>query len=228
LALMCKPATAYICILLPMHRSPLAIHGRMAAPPLYIAGQPGTYAVTVTSNGCSVSDTITVTEGELPVSLPADTTLCDGEAMRLIAGDIPGASYLWQDGDTSSIYNATGQGLYTVTATKGICSTSDSIIIARFDCSACKVFIPAAFTPNGDGRNDGFSPLFSRFCSPDDYDFRVFNRYGQMIFRSFTPSAQWDGRFNNRPADLGTYMYHLSYRIAGKKYSDKGDVVLVR
>lgn len=196
--------------------------------PLYIASQPGTYSVTITADGCSKADTINLSEGELPVSLPADTTLCAGENLRLEAGNLPGITYRWQDGSTSPYYNASGAGLYAVTATNAMCSTSDSVLISIVDCSYCKASIPTAFTPNGDGRNDGFKPMFTSFCNPEKYEFRIYNRYGQQVFVSFSPTTAWDGRLNGQPAELGTYMYRLNYTLHSKRYSEKGDVVLVR
>jgi gliding motility-associated-like protein len=92
------------------------------------------------------------------------------------------------------------------------------------------VFIPNAFTPNGDGRNDKF---FANFYMKRAYvirTFKVFNRYGQVVYSRFNDSDGWDGTMNNgQPADMGNYSYFMIAEfIDGKEVKLKGDVMLLR
>ncbi|KAA5532373.1 gliding motility-associated C-terminal domain-containing protein [Taibaiella lutea] len=92
------------------------------------------------------------------------------------------------------------------------------------------VFIPNAFTPNGDGKNDKF---FANFYMKRAYvikTFKVFNRYGQVVYSRFNDSDGWDGTMNNgKPADMGNYSYFMEAEfIDGKNIKLKGDVVLIR
>jgi len=92
------------------------------------------------------------------------------------------------------------------------------------------VFLPSAFSPNGDGLNDYFCPRFTR-----DYhikDFSVYNRWGQRVYSVATTQQLgkgWDGYFNGTPCELGTYYYLLrAENTRGEEELLKGDILLVR
>lgn len=88
--------------------------------------------------------------------------------------------------------------------------------------------IPTGFTPNGDGRNDVFKPLGSaEFAS--EYQFTIFNRWGQEVFRSTDPLIGWDGSFKGSQALTGVYAYVITYKNAfGESKIAKGNVTLTR
>lgn len=88
-------------------------------------------------------------------------------------------------------------------------------------------FIPNAFTPNGDGRNDVFRLTGIRF--QELQEFRVFNRWGEQVFSTINPEAGWDGTFNGKPAEIGTYTYLIRVALPdGTARRYKGDVLLLR
>jgi gliding motility-associated-like protein len=88
------------------------------------------------------------------------------------------------------------------------------------------VNIPGAFTPNGDGVNDFFGAIGK---VPDEFAFNIYNRFGQLIFKSGAVSARWDGTYRGRRMEAGTYVYELRYRDIQKKVQQrKGTVVLLR
>ncbi|MDQ3101093.1 MAG: hypothetical protein M3R08_06880, partial [Bacteroidota bacterium] len=91
----------------------------------------GNYSVTVTANGCSASDAITVNYLPLPqVDLGPDQILCEGETTVLDPSAGPGATYSWQDGSTASTYTVTGPGNYMVNVTQNGCSASDAVQVS--------------------------------------------------------------------------------------------------
>lgn len=93
------------------------------------------------------------------------------------------------------------------------------------------VFIPNAFTPNGDGSNDKFGPIFYMKRAFIVKVFHVFNRYGQSVYSAAnTLNCEWDGLMNNgNPADIGNYKYFIEIRfVDGKEVKLKGDVTLLR
>ncbi|MEZ4828616.1 MAG: gliding motility-associated C-terminal domain-containing protein [Bacteroidia bacterium] len=97
--------------------------------PLYTVSAPGLYIVTLTGRCGSSSDSVNVTYFNYPVvNLGPDTVLCKGTSLQLNAFS-PGATYLWQDNSTLSSFVASGPGTYSVTATNGICPTTDAITI---------------------------------------------------------------------------------------------------
>jgi len=94
--------------------------------------------------------------------------------------------------------------------------------------ASCYVAVPSAFTPNGDGLNDYLYPLNA--FKADNLVFRVYNRYGQVIFESKDWTKKWDGRVNGLPQASGTYVWTLDYvnRDNGGRVSLKGTTVLIR
>ncbi|MDR1865341.1 MAG: gliding motility-associated C-terminal domain-containing protein [Bacteroidales bacterium] len=83
-----------------------------------------------------------------------------------------------------------------------------------------EVFIPQAFTPNGDGRNDEYRLSFS--YPPEEYLFIAFHRNGSKVFESKEPSKGWDGRLKNgQPAGEGVYGYFMRYRTAKGAVTEK-------
>ena len=92
----------------------------------------------------------------------------------------------------------------------------------------CYIAVPSAFTPNGDGLNDYLYPLNA--YKADNLEFRVFNRWGQLVFETKDWTKKWDGKINGNPQAPGTYVWMLRYinRDTGKLFSEKGTTVLIR
>ena len=103
------------------------------------------------------------------------------------------------------------------------------------------IALPNSFSPNGDNRNDQFRVLTNVDADQNfdngfyeggaiiEVDFRVYDRYGQMIFRTTDPHEGWDGNYKGKPVNTGTYYYMLEYRlIDGVSDSLEGDVTLFR
>lgn len=91
-------------------------------------------------------------------------------------------------------------------------------------------FLPNAFTPNQDGRNDTYGAQ-GVFGGIQDYRLQVFDRYGQMIFESNKPLQQWDGRNQNNGKQVpsGSYLVRVRFMDGrGKRYEDKSLVTLYR
>ncbi|MBL7755059.1 MAG: gliding motility-associated C-terminal domain-containing protein, partial [Chitinophagaceae bacterium] len=88
--------------------------------------------------------------------------------------------------------------------------------------------MPNAFSPNGDNTNDVFRPVGNaRF---EQYDFSVYNRWGQRVFQTNSLNTGWNGEINGKQADLGTYHFLLRYRCFGDGSTRviKGDLLLIR
>ncbi len=115
---------------------------------------------------------------------------------------------------------------YILTAYAPIgCETKDTINIKVLKGPA--IYVPNAFTPNGDGRNDVFR-FIPVGMTRIDY-FRIFNRYGQLVYSSTDPAKGWDGTINGTRQPNGTYIWMVSgLDYNGKPHVQKGTVVLVR
>ncbi len=92
----------------------------------------------------------------------------------------------------------------------------------------CYIAVPTAFTPNGDGINDFLYPLNA--WKADNLDFRVYNRYGQLVFETRDWTTKWDGKINGIPQPTGSYVWILQYtdRDTGQKHFMKGASLLIR
>lgn len=87
------------------------------------------------------------------------------------------------------------------------------------------IYVPNAFTPNGDGLNDSFGAIGEGIIT---YDMQIYNRWGSLVFESTNPGKQWDGTFNNAPAESGGYVYKISAQGENKKpITITGNVTLV-
>ena len=105
------------------------------------------------------------------------------------------------------------------------CLDTTSEQIAKLQ--TCNISVPNAFTPNGDGKNDWLFPLNAFDVS--NYEFQVFNRYGQLVFETRDPQKKWDGRMNGQQQETGTYIWIFNYTDgSGKKLSQRGSTVLIR
>ena len=92
----------------------------------------------------------------------------------------------------------------------------------------CYIAVASAFTPNGDGLNDYLYPLNAYKAS--NLLFRIFNRFGQLIFETTDWTKKWDGKFKGLQQPSGTYVWTLDYtdNTTQKRISQKGTTVLIR
>jgi gliding motility-associated-like protein len=195
--------------------------------PLYKVDHAGKYTVSVSIDGCDTSGSIRISYITLPVpAIPADTTLCISQDWSINAF-YPQSSYIWQDGSTDPQFKVTHAGTYSVQVTNTCGTTIDSTVVKIDECN-CKFYVPGAFTPNGDGKNDVFKPKWS--CLYSNYELRIFNRYGQVVFESKDPDEGWDGNLANKAQPVGGYVWIMHYqdRLTGKAYEQKGEVILIR
>ncbi len=86
--------------------------------------------------------------------------------------------------------------------------------------------MPDIFSPNGDGLND---VLYARAKSVEKFTFLIYDRWGEKVFETTDTSMGWDGRYKNKPAELGVYVWYLQVSMTdGTTQNQKGDVTLVR
>ncbi len=94
--------------------------------------------------------------------------------------------------------------------------------------TCCAVTFPDAFTPNGDGKNDVFRPIFPAGSFHRFHKFQVANRWGAVVFEGGNSNTSWDGTLNGVPQDMGVYFYYIKYDCGGSTFETKGDVTLIR
>lgn len=115
--------------------------------------------------------------------------------------------------------------LYKVVVTNDAgCLDEDSVFIKLN--APNDIFVPSAFTPNGDGRNDLFKPFIGRKYTL--LDFTIYNRWGQKIFTAKNDSG-WDGSIGGQAQNNGTYVWTLNAKDEqGKLITKKGTVIIIR
>ncbi|MDE3247037.1 MAG: gliding motility-associated C-terminal domain-containing protein [Bacteroidota bacterium] len=201
------------------------------------------YVLTVMDTlGCPkpVSDTVLVTVlPKIGIDAGRDTSIVVGQPLQLQA--IAAASnlqYSWSPStwlNNSSIANPVAQInnntvdsiYYTVTVKNpASCAASDGIHVLVYK-TLPDIFVPSAFTPNGDGRNDFMHPILIGIRQLNY--FRIYNRWGQLIFSSAQNNSSWDGRLSGQLQDPGSYVYVVSaVDYLGKRIFRKGSFVLIR
>ncbi len=207
--------------------------------------EPTIFTLTVTdTKGCPkpAFDTVLVfVRPQIEIFAGRDTNLVYGQTLQLNAVHT-GEGILWVPPIGLSDYTISNPtGLYSpemlpfgvdtlryfVTSfTPEGCSATDDVFIRLFNVEPT-VFVPSAFTPNGDGLNDVIRPIA---VGLSEFDFfRIFNRFGQVVFQSNNPEAGWDGRINGIAQGTGTYVYLVKAKdFQGKDLVLKGTITLIR
>ncbi|MEM7368152.1 MAG: gliding motility-associated C-terminal domain-containing protein [Bacteroidota bacterium] len=174
---------------------------------VYVIESPGQYWVDVSLQGCVTRDSIynnSIFDG---LELGGDTLLCDNEFMAYDLS-FPNTEYLWGDGSSSPIRIIDQAGEYTIRISDVCQTVYDTLRLSYHDCS-CGVSVPSAFSPNNDGTNDEFGAFYH--CLIDDFNLRVYNRWGLEVFNSDNPDELWDGTYQGKPISVGVYVWVLTY-----------------
>ncbi|MCW3105535.1 MAG: hypothetical protein JWQ09_41 [Segetibacter sp.] len=210
------------------------ISNPVANPPQTI-----TYSLSVkNANGCVSlkKDYVTINVLQRKVSLGADTVIVVNQPLQLHALDINNSmfnQYSWTpvyglDNPLSQNPIATVDRdiTYTVTAsTAEGCTATDDINIKVF--KEVNIYVPTAFTPNGDGKNDVIRPIAAVIGSIQY--FRIYNRWGKMVFSTTVNGQGWDGNIAGKRQGTNTYVWELKgIDFRGRPFLQKGTVTLIR
>lgn len=186
----------------------------------------GSYYLEIHRGGCNYTDTLMARYAEESLKLGNDTLLCNGDELSLGATSILSSYYTWNTGEMTDSIVVSTAGEYILTV-ENRCGVLKDTIQVDYKICDCEPFIPTAFTPNNDGRNDKFGPLMK--CRIETYEFIVVNRFGEVLFRTTDRDEKWDGTYKGVPCNVGGYFYLLKIKnISGKDDLRKGDVILIR
>ena len=191
----------------------------------------GTYSAILTRGNCSASDTIKAHFIAAPsVKLGNDTALCFYK--KLILNVLTeSATYRWQDGSTLAEYPVAFAGIYNVFVSNRCGLSFGSIVVDYKNCHS--VYVPTAFSPNGDGVNDVFM-IFDGTNVRQIKRFAVFDRWGSQVFSAmeFKPNDAafgWNGEHRGQPLSADVYVWYAEIEFAdGEILVKKGDVTLMR
>lgn len=178
------------------------------------------YFVAVYNGYCTTNDSVDVLFNPLPEEfLDEQVTYCNMYPPKVVVLDAgnAGSTFLWSNGESTQNIVVGDYGIYTVTITtpEG-CSILDEILVDEF-CPPT-IFIPNAFTPDGDGNNDEFFVNGHNLAS---VELMVFDRWGELIYEN-NANMPWDGRVNGRLVQDGVYAYRVVYRFFTDQYGSIG------
>ncbi len=197
-----------------------------------VADSAGAYSVRQDLNGCIVSDTILVHLAEpLQLHLPNDTVadFCADPLLVLDPGPLPvNASVSWSTGASTAAIAVQQAGIYSVqVSAPAHCPATASILVA--DACGAPVFAPNAFTPNNDGINDRWQPLW--MANPGaTLELTVYDRWGRALFTATGRDAAWDGTAQGSPVPDGVYAWRgrARDRSTSMDLQISGHVCLIR
>ena len=203
--------------------------------PTYTYRRTGAYTTNlwaVGTNGCS-SDTVvkTITVHEAVADAGKDTIVLNSVPFTLSGTGEGTASWSPPAGlNRSDILNPMAtlsndqQYELTITSPEG-CTAKDSVWIEVFKGSV--IYVPTAFTPNGNGLNDALKPSYTGIRKL--HYFRIYNRWGQAVFTTTNLGQGWDGRHAGTAVSTGTFVWMLRAEdIMGQVYNLKGTFTLIR
>ncbi|MES2285278.1 MAG: PKD domain-containing protein [Bacteroidota bacterium] len=213
--------------------------------PSHIYTVAGCHTVTLTASfgaGCTSTDSLSCMINVFPQP-DANYTVFPDE-IDMIAPNVfftststNATSWIWNFGDsTSSVlenpeHTYNDVGIYFVTLyTTNSYGCVDSITSSIEVIDLITKFIPNAFTPNKNDRNDIFN-IYSHGISPDNFELLIFDRWGKQVFKTTDRNEGWNGAENNKGdvMEMNTYVYRLSYKeMTGKKRNLIGHVTLVK
>jgi len=205
----------------------------------------GTYVFLISDeNGCEYSNTITLVE---PVSLinsaefmysPLEVTnLNSNVTFQNLTNNA--VDYFWYNSYDNSL---TFSEDYSITFPP-VEEEYEVCLVANFggDCvdTACVfinvidellLFVPNAFTPDGDETNNKFTPIFSNSSRVADYHLVIFNRWGEILFESYDQTIGWDSRYAGRKVQDGVYIWQIEYRPinSSEKQIERGHITVLK
>lgn len=191
--------------------------------------EAGVYGIAVSTSCGTARDSIRVAYRDFPQTVLRDTTICQGQSVNFSAFYLEDAQYRWQHGAEGRQINVSDSGIYEVTISNYCDTIRDRARLKVEECG-CAIHLANAFSPNGDGLNERFAVKYD--CAVLEYELRIFNRWGTLVYRHNQDQPAWDGTFKGELAPSGVYVYILQYegasqneRIQGEK---KGSIQLIR
>jgi gliding motility-associated-like protein len=195
----------------------------------------GLYTLLATDRvGCTDQKSIELIVSENPVAAFHGT-----DTLEMHAGDLLDAgsglySYRWNTGDSTESIVIQAEGMYSVEMeSQAGCLGSDSVYVKLVseEIPEFEIFVPNAFSPNGDGINDIFQIKFPNSTFNLQHStLSIFNRWGEEIFQSDDITQGWDGKKNGKDCPGGVYVYKIVFEVDGVAGSQEmvGTVMLVR
>ncbi|MEO7121253.1 MAG: T9SS type B sorting domain-containing protein [Ginsengibacter sp.] len=199
----------------------------------FIVTQPGFYKVTATDScGNIFKDSINVKEVDISFNVFPFLSICrtDTAIMQIPSGI---SNILWQPSygiseiNNQLLFYPSQSTVYDIEAKKFPgCDVKSTITVQTKKCDF-SIFVPNSFTPNNDGLNDFFKPVITGLV--EQYEFIVYNVYGQVVFKSYRINRGWDGTFKGILQMPEVFVWICKYKVKNEALKViKGSVILIR
>ncbi|MBX7225933.1 MAG: gliding motility-associated C-terminal domain-containing protein [Chitinophagales bacterium] len=200
--------------------------------------EEGTYDITLTSSfGCDSTIQLVVEFLNEQLEIEASATeVNQGDSIQLTVNLQGQYDYVeWEPAHliaspnefTTTAYVDSSRWYYVTHISKeSACTSVDSIYIRlNNDCKEDNVFIPSAFSPNGDGMNDVLR-IKTRFTL-DEMTLIIFDRYGNKVFETTDQNIGWDGIYKGNKVPQDSYAYFLKAKCDGNMIERKGNITII-
>jgi gliding motility-associated-like protein len=190
----------------------------------------GIFQVTGTNmqTGCTGEATFSVTQIPPPtITLPETAIKCEGSSINVLAEASVNGNFLWDTGSESPFISIDEPGTYSVVLSYVCGELTATIDVIDNDCNS-DLFIPNAFTPNGDGMNDLLLAYSQNITA---FEMRVYNRYGELVFFTDNILNGWNGSMMNGDHYCQDGVYTILYKAqfnSAEIAEGTGHVVLLR
>jgi len=212
-------------------------------PALAVGTNTLTYEYTL--SGCMFDTAINVTVYPQP-TLDSITPynpfyeICEGDSVVSVftaAYNLPGYTEWqfmggsYQQDDISIVFDT--EGMFVLSAIRyanGCASPQQETVITIATCPSELLYIPNAFTPDGNEHNNTLCFVVGDAFDPYNFSVTIYNRWGELVYESHNPVEEWDGTYNNQICQSGTYTYHivLKNKETSKQYAYDGHVTLLK
>ncbi len=197
--------------------------------------KPGLYQLEVSNEICGVFSEITLEVLPCTECIEFErlnSIICIGDEIELKSYDKLQDLTICANGEIigPGLFQRNDAGTYQIVYKSEICDLELIQNIVVEECEACNVYIPNAFTPNGDGLNDFFQVFTA--CAWLDYHLLIYDRWGSLIFESKDPMRNWDGNYlgEELPQSVFVYLFKGKMRdgISEKVINKTGDVTILK
>ncbi len=173
---------------------------------------------------------------ELPPSVDIELSLCRGKSLNVNLNNLIDNNFLkdypkrWTDNFESVNRTFVQPGKYTAEIILECGTIPMNIFVSEIDCSF-RIYVPNVFTPNHDGDNDNFHVFIKSEFPVNNFQFEIYNGWGNQVHKSTDLHESWSGLYNNELLASGNYIWHLEYErndgLKNIKQIKMGTVLLI-
>jgi len=207
----------------------------LSPDPVHVFSKPGVYNVSLEVSSpynkpSTITKTIIIPGIGIEEILPADCETNSGGSIAVIVSGAANYTYQWNTSPPQAGPVATGlpPGDYTLSISGPDACPADTTIRVPLSLDCSGIYFPNAFSPNADGRNEGFGVL-GGIGQLTGYRLSVYNRWGERVFYTNNPVQKWDGTVRGSKTQDNLFVWHASFSLqGGAPETRKGTVSLIR